>query len=251
MSIPRGALPATQDAYAGLVAALAARGIGATLADYGGTRTQADTTQILGFRQADYNRDHGLPLNNPVDTNTLNEYRPISPYGLSFHNYGAAFDLLIVTPGGYAVAGQLAPQFGLRWGGTFSNPDVRHFELAITLAEARQSYAAYTGGAQLPPTTSAFDLSSFLPGTSVDSPTLPDLSDLPPIEMIGYGDESDDSGEASGFLDNAPGLPDADAALYRQVGIFALVGVGLGVIVWALRRRFKENPVSFLREGVI
>lgn len=250
-----GALPQTQQAYANLSSALVSRGISITVAPYGGVRTEADTNEILQFRQNDYNHDHGLPADTVTDVDTLNAYRPIAPYGESFHNYGAAFDILITgrpsgmtLEGAYSVAGSVAPSVGLRWGGTFPNPDIRHFELDESLADASSQYSAMTGGAQLPPNIAGFSLPSFLPGTTFDAGTLPDLSDLPGIEMIGMSNEADDSGEASGFLDDAAGIPQADQAMLQQVGLFALAGVALGVVVWAVRRKFSRNLPSFFHD---
>lgn len=256
--IPAGSLPQTQQAYAALAVALGVRGISITLAPFGGTRTEADTSLILSYRQNDYNHEHGLPADTVTDVTVLNRYRPIAPYGESYHNYGAAFDILITgrpsgmtLDGAYATAGDLAPSLGLRWGGNFPNPDQRHFELDESLADARAQYDALTGGAQLPPNVTGFDLSSFLPGTSFDSGQLPDLSDLPPIEMIGYSDEADDSGEASGFIDTIPATPQVTQAAIREVGLFALAGVAVGVVLWALRRKFSPNdaPERFAFEG--
>lgn len=253
MPTPTGALPQTQQAFDGLTSALAQRGIASRLADFGGTRTQADTDLILGYRQQDYNASHGLPADTVTDVSVLNAYRPIAPYGESFHNYGAAFDLLLgnqaspplmlpsgmTTAGAYQVAATLAPSFGLRWGGYFENPDIRHFELDMPLSDVRDAYATMTGGAQLPPSTSAFDLSAFLPGLS-PSPgqPLPDLSDLPPLEVIG---EPDDSGESAGFMDGTGQIPQADAQQWRQWGFLALAGAAIGVVVWGLSRRLSPR----------
>lgn len=250
-----GALPQTQDAYAALSAALVPRGISITLAPYGGTRTEADTNLILQYRQNDYNHDNGLPADTVTDVDTLNRYRPIAPYGESYHNYGAAFDILITgrpsgmtLTGAYEAAGELAPSLGLRWGGNFPNPDIRHFELDESLADAAAQYSAFTGGAQLPPNVSGFSLPSFLPGVTFDAGQLPDLSDLPPIEMIGMNNEADDSGEASGFLDNTGTLPQADQAVIRELGLLTLAGMAVGVVIWSIRRKFSRNLPKFLYE---
>lgn len=143
-------------AEAQLRAAANAEGITYTFADQGEIRTQADTTRILGYRDADYAvylkqlraaRPGAIPI--PLAT-----WRPIAQFGNSYHNYGAAFDVKIVgRPAGMtgdaalARLGQLAPRFGLRWGGTFpaDRKDPPHFELAITLTEAHQRWAKLGG----------------------------------------------------------------------------------------------------------
>lgn len=157
-----GALTETQAAYNQLEDLAANHGIAFRIANFGAVRTLADTNQILGYRQADFNAAVRAGTISP-DT-SLNKFRPIAPFGTSFHNYGAAFDLLILqTPQGTApdpngdtpapgadaalrLLGSLAPSLGLRWGGRFSNPDPRHFELAITLDQAKQAYASEVGG---------------------------------------------------------------------------------------------------------
>lgn len=53
---------------------------------------------------------------------------PAAPPGRSLHEAGRAFDISS-TPDGLAVAGELAPYLGLRWGGKFSVPDPVHFEV--------------------------------------------------------------------------------------------------------------------------
>jgi hypothetical protein len=152
MSDLTGCLPDLVDAYNALSAYLAGQGITTGIADDGGFRTEADTTRILGYRLADYNKDHGLPLDTVQSTSVLNQYRPIAPYGESFHDFGAAFDLAIVArPSGMsqyaalAMAGAYAPQIGLRWGGEFENPDPPHFELDVSLATAQDLYTQATG----------------------------------------------------------------------------------------------------------
>lgn len=157
-----GALTETQAAYNQLEDLASNHGIAFRIANFGAVRTLADTNQILAYRQADFNAAVRAGQVSP-DT-SLNKFRPIAPFGTSFHNYGAAFDLLILqTPQGTApdpngdtpapgadaalrLLGSLAPSLGLRWGGSFKNSDPRHFELAITLDQAKQAYAAEVGG---------------------------------------------------------------------------------------------------------
>ncbi len=140
MTVPAaltGCLPELGAAWDALTQAAAAAGGTFTLNDYGGVRTQADTTQILGYRQTDYEAAVASGAI-PPDT-TLQQFRPIAPWGHSYHDFGAAFD---VTAHGItqAALGALAPSCGLRWGGTWSTPDPAHFELDISLAEARAKW---------------------------------------------------------------------------------------------------------------
>lgn len=154
MSDLTGCLPDLVDAYNAMSTYLASNGITVGVADFGGLRSQADTNTILGYRLADYNKAHGLPLDTVQNTSVLQSFRPIAPWGESFHDFGAAFDLAIIArPSGMseydalAFAGAYAPQIGLRWGGQFPDPDPPHFELSITLATAADLYAQASGTA--------------------------------------------------------------------------------------------------------
>lgn len=128
-----------------LAAYAASRGIGIAVADYGGVRTEQETNQILQFRIDDYN---AAIANGTLDPSvSLDQFRPIAEYGKSYHNYGAAFDVRVVSrPSTMSVAsalatlGAYAPSIGLRWGGTFSNPDTPHFELAQSLSDVADQY---------------------------------------------------------------------------------------------------------------
>lgn len=149
-----GALPETIAAWNALTDAAAAQGITFTLNDFGGVRTQADTTLIEGYRQTDF--QHAVATGQiPADT-TLQQFRPIAPWGRSYHDYGAAFDISPVAypasmgyTGAVKALGALAPSCGLRWGGTWSTPDPAHFELPITLTEAAAKWSNWqaSGGA--------------------------------------------------------------------------------------------------------
>lgn len=141
-----GVLPALVTAYQSLVRAGYAGGYLVTpslaIADYGGFRSLAQTIQILQFRADDYAHDLKLGIIQPR-TLSLDAYRPITAFGSSYHNYGAAFDVEAsnVT---LSALGELAPHCGLRWGGTFeTNKDRPHFELAITLEEATDAYIQF------------------------------------------------------------------------------------------------------------
>jgi hypothetical protein len=226
-----GALPETVAAYDALDQYARSVGIGIALADFGGLRTLSDTTRILGYRQQDF--DAAVAAGQVSADTTLNQFRPIAPFGSSYHNYGAAFDITIqsrpasmTTDQALRTLASYAPSIGLRWGGTFRNPDPPHFELAITLAAAQAKYKSYLtsgGGAS----SLSFDLSSFLPGltsgpddtqAALDTPQQPDTSDL-------Y-DESGDTSVAE--LSSGPPL--------------TLIAIGLavaGFLTFLIRRKFK------------
>lgn len=144
MPIPsalQGALPETITAWGALEAAALAQGIVFTLNDFGGIRSEADTTLILSYRQADYAAALAADTI-PVDT-TINQFRPIAPYGSSYHDYGAAFDVTATGPMAdpQSALGALAPSCGLVWGGTFGNPDLPHFQLNFSLAAVKAMWA--------------------------------------------------------------------------------------------------------------
>lgn len=148
MTIRQAALPELVAAMQTLARLAGDRGIRFAIADFGGLRTQADTVTILGYRDTEYGiyaaqmRQAGkVPL-------PINQWRPIAPYGTSYHNYGAARDITITAKPAtmtaaqaLAVVGSLAPQAGLRWGHSFG--DDPHFELPITLDEARRRWLTY------------------------------------------------------------------------------------------------------------
>lgn len=121
-----------------------ALGITFDIADYGGVRTQADTVLIMAYRAADYAA--AVVADPSVSDTPINEWRPIAPFGSSYHNYGAAFDVKITSaPAGVSFNSALqqlkalAPACGLR--STVPN-DPPHFELPISLDEARAQWLA-------------------------------------------------------------------------------------------------------------
>lgn len=142
MATLAGVLPELAVAEAKLRALAAARGLVYTVADFGGVRSEADTTRILKYRADDYavyvaaqKKAGRVPV-------SIDVFRPIAPFGSSMHNYGAAFDAEMVR-GTLEQLGALAPQAGLKWGGTFTTrKDFPHFELPISLADARAKWAA-------------------------------------------------------------------------------------------------------------
>lgn len=128
-------------------------GIEFDTADFGGVRSEADTVRILKYRDDDYavyvrNLKRAKPNATPVPKKT---WRPINAWGTSLHNYGCARDLKVTRyPASFSRSqalsrlGALAPSCGLQWGGKFSRVDPPHFQLPITLAEARRRYEART-----------------------------------------------------------------------------------------------------------
>ena len=132
-------------------------GIEFDTADFGGVRTEADTTRILKYRDDDYavyvrNLKKAQPGKTPIAKTT---WRPINQWGTSMHNFGAARDVKITRyPSSFSKSqalerlGALAPSVGLRWGGLFKQPngkprpDPPHMQLPITLVEARRRWEA-------------------------------------------------------------------------------------------------------------
>jgi hypothetical protein len=150
------ALPELQTAYQCLSDAGAAQGITIDVMDtrpsmgemVSVVRTEQMTADTLAIRQADFTQAVASGQI-PADT-TLQAFRPVAPFGKSWHNYGAAVDVDVVArPGGmsldgaYAVLGGLAGSCGLRWGGKFSSPDPAHFELDMSLAAVTAMWANY------------------------------------------------------------------------------------------------------------
>lgn len=139
-----GALPQLIDAESQLRQRATALGISYDIADYGGVRTFADTVTILGYRDADYAAAIAADPN--VANIPINTWRPIAPFGSSFHNYGAAFDVKITSaPAGMSFDDalqelkSLAPSVGLS--SSVAN-DPPHFELPISLDDARAQWSA-------------------------------------------------------------------------------------------------------------
>lgn len=142
-------LPALQNAEAKLYDyAVNTLGVDYRVADFGAVRTEADTNQILQYRTNDYNaavRAGEIPANTPLQV-----FRRIAPYGSSFHNYGAAFDVLIIDQGPYAskdaalhALKAAASSFGLS---SDVPNDPPHFELNTSINNARAAWIDYTSG---------------------------------------------------------------------------------------------------------
>lgn len=239
MSTLNGALPELQTAYDALDRYARSIGISIGVANFGGIRTEADTTKIMQYRVDDYAAARNAGTIRP-DT-TLQQFRAIAPFGSSYHNYGAAFDVEIrARPSSMTIAtalaklGAYAPNVGLRWGGNFRsanapNGDQPHFELPITLAQAQARYRAYASASS----SSAgdifgFDLSKFLPGTTPTSDQIEatlTVPDVPPYYL-----PVDESGDAQ--LATVP--PESSTTPLIVIGF-----VVAGVIVWTLRRKLS------------
>lgn len=157
-SVIAGALPELVAAEARLYALAKAHGMDYRIADFGGLRTLADTVRILKYRDDDYAnyvkayqharasgassfvsdgtryRVGSVPLN-------INTFRAIAPFGHSYHNYGAAFDVQMIR-GNLSDLHSLAannPSIGLR--GIPNDPP--HFELARSLNVVKLLWEKY------------------------------------------------------------------------------------------------------------
>lgn len=148
-----GSLPQLSLAYQLLEQLAAKVGVSFQINDFGGFRTPAITALILQYRQQDYAAAIAAGEISPGET--VDTFRPIAPYGQSWHDYGAAFDVSpIAWPASesydWAVAqlGALAPAAGLVW--PLPSTDPAHFQLPISLDEAAADYAAFAGGSGSP-----------------------------------------------------------------------------------------------------
>lgn len=124
-------------------------GIEYRLAEYGAFRDEADTTEIMGFRTDDYNA--AVRANPKLASVPINSWRPIAPFGRSYHDYGAAFDVEITDQGRYntpATALQVLKAAASQFGLSSDVPnDPPHFELDVSLSQAQQMWNDYSGGA--------------------------------------------------------------------------------------------------------
>lgn len=141
-------LPEIQFAYGEIQQTLGGEGITVQINDYGGFRTPADTSEILAYRATDYAT--ALAAGKIPATLSLDAYRPIAPYGESYHDYGAALDL---SPLAYpssmtwgeamdAIA-QAATAAGLVQ--PLPSSDPAHFQLPLSLAAAQAEWNQYYG----------------------------------------------------------------------------------------------------------
>ncbi len=223
MTTLTGVLPETANAWNRLSTYANAHGITIAVADFGGIRTQADTTRILQYRDADYKAavDSGAI----ASSMSLQRFRPIAAFGSSYHNYGAAFDVRVVSrPAGMTEQaalkqlGSFAPTLGMRWGGTFTNPDTPHFELAISLDEAKRRYGVMTG--------------TTLPGIAGGFSNA--------FDGFGFGDDSpeetapDDGGEWLNLDTSGMLFPDAPTD-----GLLILGLIVVGAMAFVLRSHYR------------
>jgi hypothetical protein len=147
-----------------------AEGITFTTADFGGVRSEADTTRILGYREAEYAKYVAAKKAAGQTPVAIGVFRPIAQFGKSHHNYGAARDVRpltykgkvvatigfpgvpakIVDPAGFQAAHDRLDVLAeadpvlkgtLKIGDYFN--DEPHFELRISLDDARKRYLAH------------------------------------------------------------------------------------------------------------
>jgi hypothetical protein len=141
-------LPELRDAEALLRKNASQHGITYNIADFGGLRTQADTVKIMQYRANDY-AEYLKTVPDGQTPTPIDSWRPIAPFGVSYHNYGAAFDVNVTAvPAGRTLAWGLAimknaaPAVGLR---SDIPSDPPHFELPITLSDAKGRWALFMG----------------------------------------------------------------------------------------------------------
>jgi len=160
----KGALPELRAAELKLRAYADQNGITYAIAPFGGVRTQADTAQLIRWRDEAvsaarakaYNAARKAGLSEAVaqqrrDAAGKASYYRVAPFDSGFHPLGAAFDIRILTvPAGktadwaYKLLGAYAEKIGLRWGGYFSKPaDPYHFELRPPRAEIAARWVRY------------------------------------------------------------------------------------------------------------
>lgn len=169
MSIRLQALPQMAELWDELVQVLSAQDITIGVADFGGFRTAADTAEILNDKQADYDAyvaaGGTLPITGPWDDGSS---RPIAPYGRSFHDYGAARDVKVLSApagmSGLAVTAAIdaaAESVGLVTGASYGDP--LHVQLPISLDEAKAQWAAYVAaGGDTGPSSSTTTIAAFV-----------------------------------------------------------------------------------------
>lgn len=235
MSTLVGTLPELQAAFAQLSNIAASHGLSISVADFGGERSQADTTQILNYRQADFNA--AVNAGKIAPDTSLQAFRPINAFGTSFHNYGAAFDVQVnsrpstmTDSQAKTFLGQFAPSIGLRWGGNFKNADPPHFELAIPIADAKARYAAL--GVQ--PLATDYSVSS---DPFADASFDTSFDSLPTEDDMASGVNLPTSYDASLDTSTEDDLSDDGSSTYGGIPTSVIVGglVVIGVVLFALR----------------
>lgn len=186
MSIREQALPELSGAWSAAARDLAAnKAIQIGIADEGGTRTLSDTTRILNYREQDYAIYAARERAAGRTPQAMTVWRPINAFGTSFHNFGAARDAKIISrpkamsyDEAVKVVRAAMARAGLR--GISSVNDQLHFELPISLTEAKARWDAFnasSGGTSSGGGGSSGDSSSG-GGSSVTSPLKPSGSSL-------------------------------------------------------------------------
>ncbi len=152
MTVRGAALPELAYLWEELESSAAAEGIGIAIADFGGYRTEADTLEILDYRARDYAAYAARARAAGRVPESIDDFRPIAPYGSSFHNYGAARDFKIsykppamTEAAAVARVGAIAERLGLVSGRRFNDPP--HVQLDVTLEEAAAMWDEYSAGA--------------------------------------------------------------------------------------------------------
>lgn len=160
----RNALPELRQDELKLRAYAAQNGITYAIAEFGGVRTEADTTKLIRWRDEAvaaarskaYRAARAAGATETVARQKADaagraaHYR-VAPFNSGFHPLGAAFDIRIITvPQGknadwaYKLLGAHAVNIGLRWGGYFSRPaDPYHFELRPARADVSARWQRY------------------------------------------------------------------------------------------------------------
>lgn len=143
-----GTLPELQALYYALVARLSPLGVSVQINDYGGFRTEADTSAILAARQTDY--AHAVASGAIPSSESLDQFRAIAPYGESWHDYGAALDLSpLAWPSTETQSTAQAQLVAAAEAVGFAHPlpasDPAHFTLPVSLAQAKSLYQQYYG----------------------------------------------------------------------------------------------------------
>lgn len=195
-------LPEFASDLAQLAQLAAAQGIQLGFNSYGGFRDQATTQLISKYRDQDYAAYlKQLLQTNPLATPLpIDQWRPLVPFGQSFHNFGAAADLNpIVWPPALGtrtdalnVLHQLAPLTGLRFPLPTSDP--AHVELAEPLATVQTRWLLQGANASSRPDVLAVSLpaeidAGMVPGVSFTSSlpgTVAPITAPPPDVGINY-----------------------------------------------------------------
>lgn len=97
-------LPELTAAMERLAALAGKQGTTFTTADYGGVRSEADTLAILDYRKNEYEKYASVQRAAGREPVAISKWRPISSYGKSHHNCGAARDIWPLTYKGKVVA---------------------------------------------------------------------------------------------------------------------------------------------------